>query len=130
MQHSGAVEFYRPDADAQAMGNRLVRVALDEAVENLSFARGKLRDLVSCLADAPLRWPSQPDSPAFDCRKKAAGKLALKKFKPLGRSLSRFPLGLQCLRRVHQLARSHVDHEFETMLDHLAVGNVATDAQQ
>ena len=130
MQHPGAVELNCPDTDAQTMGYRLVLLALNQAVENLPLARGKLRYLVSCLADAQLGWPSKADSPAFDGGEKAAGKFALKKLKPLGRSLPRFPLGLQCLRGVHQLARSHVDYEFETMLDHLAVGDVANDAEQ
>ena len=72
MQHSGAVELYRSGTDAQAMGNRLVRFAQDQSVENLPFARGKLGHLVSCLADAPLDWSSWPGSPTFDGRKEAA----------------------------------------------------------
>ena len=130
MQHPGAVELNCPDTDAQTMGNRLVLLTLNQAVENLPFARGKLRDLVSCLAHASLGWPSQADSPAFDGRKKAAGKFALEKLKSLVGSFSRFPLRLQCRRRVYQLARSHVHHELETMLDHLSVGDVANDAEQ
>ena len=130
MQHPGAVDLNRPDANAQAMRNRLVRFALDQAVEDLSFPPGQLRDLVSCLADVPLGRPGKADSPAFDGCEKAAGEFALEKFKPLVGSLPRFPLGLQCRRSVDQLARSHVDYEFETMLYHLAVGNVADDAEQ
>ena len=130
MQHPGAVDLNCPDADAQAMGNRLVRFALDQAVEDLSFPPGKLRDLVSCLADVPLGRPGKADSPAFDGCEKAAGEFALEKFKPLVGSLPRFPLGLQCRPRVHQLARSHVHHELETMLDHFPVGDVANDTKQ
>ncbi len=39
MQHPGAVDLNCPDTDAQAMGNRLVRFALDQAVQDLSFRR-------------------------------------------------------------------------------------------
>ena len=130
MQHPGAVDLNCPDTDAQAMGNRLVRFALNQAVEDLSFPPGKLRDLVRCLADAPLGWPSEADPPAFDGREKAARKFALEEFKSLVGSLPRFPFGLQSRRGVDQLARSHVDDELETMLNHLAVGDVANDAKQ
>ena len=44
MQHPGAVDLNCPDTDAQAMGNRLVRFALNQAIEDLSFAPGKLRE--------------------------------------------------------------------------------------
>ena len=94
MQHPGAVDLNCPDTDAQAMGNRLVRFALNQAIEDLSFAPGKLRDLVSCLADAPLGRPGEADPPAFDGREKAAGKFTLQEFKPFVGSLPRFPLGL------------------------------------
>ena len=130
MQHPGAVDLNRPDANAQAMRNRLVRFALDQAIEDLSFAPGKLRDLVSCVADAPLGRPGETNFPAFDCREQAARKFALEEFKPLVGSLPRLPFGLQCRRGVDQFARSHVHHELETMLDHLPVGDVANDAKQ
>ena len=130
MQHPGAVDLNCPDTDAQAMGNRLVRFALNQAIEDLSFAPGKLRDLVSCLADAALGGSSETDFPAFDCSEKAARKFALEEFKPLVGSLPRFPFGLQCRRGVDQFARSHVHHELEAMLDHLAIGDVANDAKQ
>ena len=130
MQHPGAVDLNCPDTNAQAMGNCLVRFALDQAVEHLSFPPGKLRDLVSCLPDPPFGWPGKADPPAFDRREEAAGKFALKEFKPLVGSLPRFPLGLQCRRGVDQLARSHVHHKLQTMLDHFAIGDVANDAKQ
>ena len=130
MQHPGAVDLNCPDTDAQAMGNRLVRFTLNQPVEDLSFAPRKLRDLVSCVADAPLGRPGETDFPAFDCREKAAGKFALQEFKPLVGSLPRFPFGLQCRRGVDQFARSHVHHELEAMLDHLSIGDVAKDAKQ
>ena len=80
MKHAGPVDLHRPDTDAQTMGDRLVRLSLHQAIEDLSLAPGQLRDLVSRLACTAFGWRSRPDLPALDGREEAAGEFTLEKF--------------------------------------------------
>ena len=112
------------------MGDHLVRFAQDEPIENLPLTPRKLRDPVSCLPHSLLHRPSGANSPAFNRREKAPGKFTLKKCQSFCRPLSGLPLGLQRRQCVRQFARSHVHYQFQTMLDHLPVGDIANHAEQ